>query len=182
MKRKYYLADTLNALDESVAILHNELHIEDNNIHIISNNSHGLKEHHLHPANIIHKSNIIRGAERGALYGVSVGIMFFAVAALEAPFWDVLLPVRQMILLTIFSSPIILGFLAGAFVGVLNSNFRITQFDHEIDMGHHLMLVDSENIIEISKALESCSIVDVGETSTVIFPFDEQEDSFQHVA
>jgi len=182
MKRKYYLADTLDALDEAVAVLHNELHIEDNHIHIISNNTDGLKEHHLHPANIIQKSDLIRGAERGVVYGLTIGIMFFIVAAYSAPFWDVILPVRQVILLTIFSSPIILGFLAGAFIGVLNDNFRIIQFDHEIDIGHHLMLVDSENIKEISKRLEGCPIVDAGETDTAIFPFDELESSFQQVA
>jgi len=182
MKRKYYLADTLDALDEAVAVLHNELHIEDNNIHIISNNSDGLKKHHLHPANVIQKSDLIRGAERGAVYGLTIGIMFFIVAAFEAPFWGVILPVRQMILLTVFSSPIILGFLMGAFIGVLNCNFRITPFDHEIDIGHHLMLVDCENIKEISKMLAGCPIVDAGETSTVIYPFDELEGEFQQVA
>ena len=178
MKRKYYLADTLDALDEAVAVLH----IEDNNIHIISNNIHGLKEHHLHPANIIQKSDLIRGAERGAVYGLTIGIMLFIVVAYEAPFWEVILPGRQMILLTVFSSPIILGFLGGAFIGVLNGNFRITPFDHEIAIGHHLMLVNSENIKEISKTLEGCPIVDAGETDTVIFPFDELEGSFQQVA
>ena len=182
MKRKYYLADTLDALDEAVTVLHNELHIENNHIHIISNNTHGLEEHHLHPANIIHKSDVIRGAERGAVHGLSVGIILFAVAALGSPFWDVILPVRQMILLTIFSSPIILGFLAGAFIGVLNGNFRITQFDNEIDKGHHLMLVDFENIEELSKALDRCPIAYVGETNIVIFPFDELEGSYQQVA
>lgn len=182
MKRKYYLADTLSVLDEAVAVLHNELHIDDRNIHIISNNTHGLKEHHLHPANITHKSDLIRGAERGVLYGITIGIVFFIVAAYQAPFWDVILPVRQMILFTVFSSPIILGFLAGAFIGVLNDNFRIIPFSREIDIGHHLMLVDSENIKEISKSLMGCPIVDVGETDTVIFPFDELESSFQQVA
>lgn len=182
MKRKYYLADSLDTLDEVVAVLHNELHIKENHIHIISNNTHGLKEHHLHPANLIHKSDVIRGSERGALYGVFFGIMFFVVAAYQSTFWDVILPVRQMMLLTIFSSPIIFGFLAGAFFGVLHSNFRISQFDYEIDKGHHLMLVDSENIKGICQALKACQIVDLGETNTVIYPFDQREGSLKQVA
>lgn len=182
MKRKYYLADTLDALDQTVAVLHNELNIKDNNIHVISNNMRGLKEHHLHPANFILKSDIIRGAEQGIVYGLTLGMMFFVVAACQAPFWDITLPVRQMILLTILTSPIILGFLSGAFVGVLNHNFRISPFDHELDIGHHLLLVDTENSQDISKSLADCPITDVGETNTVIFPFDESTSSFQQVA
>jgi hypothetical protein len=182
MKREYYLAETLDALDQAITVLHNGLDIKDKNIHIISNNTSGLKEHHLHSANIIYKSDVIRGAEQGLVYGVLIGIMFFAMAAFGAPFWEVSFSVKQMILLIIFSSPLILGVLAGAFIGVLKINYRLTLFDNEISKGHHLMLVDSENVEEIRQVLKGCPIIDVGETGTLILPFDEVEDSLLQVA
>ena len=141
-----------------------------------------FEEHHLHSANFIQKSDVIRGAERGVVYGLSVGIFFFVIALLGAPFWDVMLSVRQMILLMLFSSPIMLGFFIGAFIGTLKSNFRITQFRNEIAIGHHLMLVDAENINACNKLLAQCPVVDVGETETVVFPFDELEVEWQQAA
>jgi len=182
MRREYFLADSLDVLDEAVAVLHDGLHIEDKNIHIISQDTDGIKQHHLHSANIIHKSDIIRGAEQGTIIGFIFGITILVCALLSAPFWVMSIPLKQMILLAVLSTPIMMGCLIGASIGLIRTNYKIIRFNNELNSGHHLMLVDSMQLERIKDAMEALPVMDKGETNTLILPFEDVKESYQKAA
>ena len=69
-----------------------------------------------------------------------------------------------------------LGFFIGAFVGLLHVNYKICRFNEDLATGKYLILVDSNELGIIKQALEKQPVIDKGEGSSLVFPFDEYED------
>jgi len=175
MRREYFLAESLEDVDKAASILHDKLHINENNIHVISNDSKGIKQHHLHEGSIIEKSDLVRGGEHGALLGIVIGITGGAILVIGMPFWDQSELIKQAVVaLTLFGS-LMLGCVVGALVGLLHVNYKICRFSEDLTTGKLLMLVDSDDLEIIKQALEKQPVIDKGEDSSFIFPFDEYE-------
>lgn len=175
MRREYFIAESLGDVDKAASILHDQLHIDDNNLHVISNDREGIKQHHLHEGSIIEKSDLVRGGEHGALLGIVMGITGGAILLISMPFWDESELIKQAVIaITLFGS-LALGCLIGSFVGLLHVNYKICRFNEDLTTGKYLMLVDSNELETIKQALEKQPIIDKGEDSSFIFPFDEYE-------
>jgi len=175
MRREYFLAESLEDVDKAACILHDELHINENNIHVISNDSRGIKQHHLHEGSILEKSDLVRGTEHGALLGIVMGITGGAILVIGMPFWDASELMKQAVIaITLFGS-LGLGSIIGAFIGLIHVNYKILQFNEDIATGKLLILVDSNELEIIKRALDTLPVIDKGEDSSLIFPFDEYE-------
>jgi len=175
MRREYFLAESLDDVDKAASILHDQLHINENSIHVICNDSKGIKQHHLHEGSIIEKSDLVRGGEHGALLGIVMGITGGAILVISMPFWDESELIKQAVIaITLFGS-LALGSLIGAFVGLRHVNYKILRFNEDLATGKLLILVDSNELEIIKQALEKQPIIDKGEDSSLIFPFDEYE-------
>ncbi len=175
MRREYFLAESLDDVDKAASVLHDQLHINQNNIHVISNDRKGIKNHKLNEGSIIEKSDLVRGGERGALLGIVMGITGCAILVVSMPFWDVSELIKQgVLILTIFGSLMLGGFI-GSFVGLLHVNYKICRFNKDLTTGKCLMLVDSNELEIIKLALKKQPVIDKGEGSSFIFPFDEYE-------
>ena len=175
MRREYFLAESLEDVDTAASILHDQLHINENNIHVISNDRKGIKQHNLHEGSIIEKSDLVRGGEHGALFGIVMGIVGCAILLVSMPFWDASELIKQGVLALTFFSSVMLGFFIGAFVGLLHVNYKICRFNEDLTTGKYLMLVDSNELGIIKQALEKQPVIDKGEGSSFIFPFYEVE-------
>ncbi|MEH6814564.1 MAG: hypothetical protein V7677_18670 [Motiliproteus sp.] len=174
MGREYFLAETLGAADKAVAVLHQQLHINDKYIHVVSNDSHGLKQHHLHSANVIHESDLVRGAELGLMVGLAVSLFCFCIAVYGAPFWGMTASLKNFVFFATAFGPLFVGGTVGALIGLYHENYKINRFHLDLELGHHLILVDSDQLDPIKQALASCPVIDMGEGNTLILPFEEQ--------
>tara|TARA_R110002167_G_scaffold1581_3_gene7596 strand:- start:3047 stop:3610 length:564 start_codon:yes stop_codon:yes gene_type:complete len=174
MGREYFLAETLAAADEAVVALHQQLHLSDKYIHVISNDSDGLEQHHLHSANLIHKSDLVRGIELGLLVGLVVSLFCFCIVTFGAPFWVMSDSLKGFVFLTAILGPLFVGGSVGAFIGLHHENYKINRFHLDLQLGHHLILVDSDQLEPIKQVLASIPVIDEGVGSTLILPFDEQ--------
>lgn len=182
MRREYFLAESLEDVDKAASILHDQLHINENNIHVISNDRKGIKQHNLHEGSIIEKSDLVRGVEHGALLGIAMGITGCAILVVNMPFWDMSELTKQaMTVLTLFGASMI-GCIIGALVGLLHVNYKIFRFNEDLATGKSLMLVDSNELGKIKQALEKQPVIDKGEDSSFIFPFDEYENQRRLIA
>jgi len=175
MRREYFLAESLEDVDKAASILHEQLHIDENNIHVISNDSKGIKQHHLHEGSILEKSDLVRGTEHGALLGIVMGITGGAILVIGMPFWDASELIKQAVIAITLLGSLALGCLIGAFIGLLHVNYKILRFNKDIATGKLLILVDSNELELIKQALEKQPVIDKGEDSSLIFPFDEYE-------
>lgn len=175
MRREYFLAESLDDVDKAASILHDQLHINENNIHVICNDSEGIKQHHLHEGSIIEKSDLVRGGEHGALLGIVMGITGGSILILSMPFWDATELIKQAVLSITLLGSLTLGCLIGAIVGLLHVNYKICRFNDDLSTGKLLLLVDSNELEIVKLALEKQPIIDKGEDSSFIFPFDEYD-------
>lgn len=175
MRREYFLAESLEDVDKAASVLHDQLHIHQNNIHVISNDRKGIKEHNLHEGSIIEKSDLVRGGEHGALLGIAMGITGCAILIVSMPFWEVTELIKQGVLTLTLLGSLMLGGFIGSFVGLLHVNYKICRFNKDITTGKSLMLVDSNELEMIKLVLEKQPVIDKGEGSSFIFPFDEYE-------
>ncbi len=172
MGREYFLAETLDAADLAVGVLHHQLKIADRHIHVVSNDHNGLKKHHLHAASFIQKSDLVRGVEQGVLVGLVVSLFVFCIVAFGVPWWGLSAPLKQLIFVTAFIGPLLAGGSVGALVGLKHENHKINRFHLDLEFGRHLIMVDSDKMEPIKQALESCPVIDKGEDNTLILPFD----------
>lgn len=173
MKREYFLAETLEAADQTVAVLHHQLHISDRHIRLISHSTNDLRQHNLHSASIIHKTNFVRGLERGCFYSLSFSLIGFCVIAFGAPWWTLNSSLTAVLFLSVLLIPLLAGGSIGAWVGFRNESYKISRFHQDLENGHHLILVDSDRLEPIKRALKNCPVVDKGSDHTLIYPFDQ---------
>ena len=173
MKRGYLLAASLDQAEQAVEVLH-DLKIDDAHIHVLSQDTDGVRQHHLHAANMIQRTDLVRGAELGALNGLGVGLVLIPVSLMAAIYLPLSIETKQLLLLGVTIVPILLCALAGAVVGACHESYKIAVFHEQLVQGRHLILVDSDNIKQLkSQLLARCPLEDVGDGDNLCRPFDD---------
>mgnify|MGYP005993986717 CR=1 FL=1 len=173
MRREYFLAESLDDIDNAASILHHQLHIKENNIHVLGKDKVGIKQHHLHEGSIFEKSDLVRGAKYGTLLGAVLGITACAALSIGMPFWHESELIKQSILMTSLLGSLVIGCLIGSFFGLLQVNNKIYQFNNDLKMGKLLMFVDSNELEPIKQTLENQSKTEKDKGNCVVFLFDE---------
>ena len=169
MKRLYYLADNLDTVDEIATALH-RAGISDWNFHVLSKDDAGLYTHHLHSATPLHRRDVIRTGERGALLGFGAGLLaaIFSALLLE------LSPVYNMIVFAIaIVLPTLFGAWVGGLVGLSLENHKVTRFHRDIEAGRALLMIDVDRAHHrrIQLMMQAFAVQPGGEDSTFIAPF-----------
>ncbi len=169
MRRLYYLADNLDIVDEIAKILQ-RAGISDWNFHVLSKDDAGLYTHHLHSATPLHRRDVIRTGERGALLGFGVGLLaaIFSMLLLE------LSPVHSMVVFGIaVVLPTLFGAWAGGLVGLSLENHKVARFHRDIEAGRALLMIDVEPAHEtrIQNLMRTFSVYPAGEDTTLVMPF-----------
>lgn len=111
--------------------------IEDKHIHTLAKRGTDLGE--LHEATFLQKSDFVHGAEMGLVLGGAVGILA-GILLVVFPF-----PTVQFNLVTVLITAIIgalFGIWAASLIGASTPNSRLKAFDHDMEDGHVLLMVD----------------------------------------
>jgi hypothetical protein len=140
MKRLYYLADNLDSVERISEALHKE-GVSDWNFHVISKDEAGLYRRHIHSANFIQKSDVVRYAERGAMVGFVCSILGSVYVASEQPFGP---EMSGLAYFAIFGIITLFGVWVGGLMGLATENQKIAAYHHEIEAGKHLILIDAK--------------------------------------
>lgn len=139
MKRMYYLTSNLDSTEQISRDLHEE-GITDWNFHVHCMDEAGLYKRRIHSANYIHKLDIVRYGERGAIVGFLIGIAAVAYVITAQPFGPegatTLAYVALCGFLTLF------GAWVGGLAGLSHENQKIAMFHEEVERGKYLLLID----------------------------------------
>jgi hypothetical protein len=138
MKRLYYLTGSL----DSAEAISNDIHqagITDWNFHVVSKDEAGLYRRHIHGANLFHKQDVIRNAERGGMIGLVLAIFATIYTVAVDPFGP---DTAGFIYVAIFGFITLFGAWLGGLTGLAKENQSIAQFHDAIDAGQCLILVD----------------------------------------
>jgi len=169
MKRLYYLTRDINALDAISDQLH-KAGISDWNFHILSKNKSELHKHHLHATNPWHELDIVRGGERGVVFGLALGTMVLVI--LNVAFGVALnwmMAVAILAFLTLFATWL------GGMIGLSTENYKIRKFHDKIDQGYMLLMVDvaKDQAEEFAFIINQYSSVKAaGQDTSLVNPFD----------
>jgi hypothetical protein len=135
-RRLYYLLPDLSSartvMDDLLLA-----RIEERHIHFLAKR--GTPMEGLHEANILQKSDIVHGAQRGVLIGAALGIalgLFLAYYVVTDPAWQV----GTIFLASAFGAGF--GGWTASLVGAAVPNSRLQQFASEIEQGMILLIVD----------------------------------------
>ncbi|MGX5174351.1 hypothetical protein ACUR5C_10060 [Aliikangiella sp. IMCC44653] len=176
MKRLYYLTDNIDSTQSISEDLH-KAGITDWNFHVISKqNESGLYRRHIHSANIIHKSDLIHSAERGAIFGLMVGVLVSIIVS-ASNFFGGSIGTTGFIFITLFF--VLFGGWFGGFIGIQTENYKIKRFHDALENGAFLIMVDIEvgtesQVKEIMKHKHPEATLCANDTS-MITPFDNPE-------
>lgn len=176
MIRHYFLADSLDTTEKVAELLYQQPQFKGNDFHVLSLDIPGLKQHHLHPANLLQRSDLVRGAELGALAGFAIGLGLFCCAVLTMVFWtETSAMIKNTLLIGSVVLPVLLGAGVGASIGVTQESHKISRFHSELKRGQHLLMVDADESqqVAIQQVLSPYRLVDAGADSLLITPFDE---------
>ncbi|MEH6651693.1 MAG: hypothetical protein V7707_16865 [Motiliproteus sp.] len=177
MTRHYFIADSLNTTEQVSELLHQQLQINDSHFHVLSRDNNGLKEHHLHPANLLQQRDLIHGATMGAITGLVIGLGLFCSAVLTMAFWtDTSETIKNAVFIGSIILPILLGAGVGALFGLTQENYKISRFHNALESGQHLLMVDADETrqVAIRRALTPYNLVHAGtDTPTLIVPLAE---------
>ncbi len=138
MKRLYYLTGNLDSTERISADLHRE-GISDWHFHVLSKDEAGLYKRHVHSANFIHKLDMVRYAERGALIGFVVALVATAYVVMAEPFGS---SVSGLVYVAIFGFITLFGAWVGGLSGIAKENQQIAAYHDEIAAGKYLLLID----------------------------------------
>ena len=171
MKRLYYLTRRI----DSVAKISDDLHeagITDWNFHVLSKSDGRLQRRQIHSANIIQKSDVIHGAERGAMLGFIVGVVTLLILiAMNVNNGFVYL--FSLAFCTLF------GTWLGGFIGFQKENYKTVRFHDAIEQGQHLIMVDiagpQERHVRRIMRTQHPEAKLVVEDSSMIYPFEKPQ-------
>lgn len=138
MKRLYYLSDDLDSTEQISADLHRE-GISDWHFHVLSKDEAGLYKRHVHSASLIHKLDLVRYAERGALIGFVMALIATAYVVMAEPFGPA---VSGLVYVAIFGFITLFGAWVGGLSGIATENQQIAVYHDEIAAGKFLLLID----------------------------------------
>jgi hypothetical protein len=135
-RRLYYLLPDLRSARASMDDLL-LARIGERHIHFLAKR--GTPMDGLHEANILHKSDIVHGAQRGVLIGAALGCavgVFVALYLVTDQKWQV----GIILLASAFGAGF--GAWTASLVGAAIPNSRLKQFANEIEQGKILLIVD----------------------------------------
>jgi len=138
MRRLYYLVADLPSTREISERLHQE-GISDWNFHVLAKDPSGLYSHHIQSALPHHHKDLIRTGEIGALYGGLVSAIL-AWGLLAAGIWSSTSGLADVGALTL--AGILVGGVWGLRLGLKREHHRLSSFNHDIDAGQYLIMVD----------------------------------------
>lgn len=138
MKRLYYLTADLDSTEQISADLHRE-GISDWHFHVLSKDEAGLYKRHVHSANFIHKLDVVRYAERGAIIGFILALIATAYVIIAEPFGSA---VSGLVYTAIFGFITLFGAWVGGLTGIATENQQIAAYHAEIEAGKYLLLID----------------------------------------
>jgi hypothetical protein len=169
MKRLYYLADNLDTVDAVAGALQ-RIGISAWHFHVLSRDDAGLYRHHLHSATPLHRRDVIRTGERGALLGFAIGLIaaLLTLGLLElAPAHNLVVTGVAIVLPTLF------GAWAGGLVGLSLENHKVARFHDDIEAGRNLLMIDVDGAHEerVRQMMQAFAVDTGGEDSTLIMPF-----------
>ncbi len=134
MKRLYYLTRSIESAEQISQDLHHE-GITDWHFHILSQDEAGLFKHHLHSANLIQTTDVIRFMERGAMIGLLLAVALLIPLMLIERF-----SVEMWLVASVFS--LLFCIWSAGIGGISKQNYKISQFSKELKAGHYLIMVD----------------------------------------
>lgn len=139
MKQYYYLTESIDSVEKISDDLH-KAGVDDQHIHIIGEKVEGIESHHLHKARDMDETDIVRSSERGALFGIILGVLFFALGMTYKPFGFEIEGVA-LVMITI----LIVGSCTwwGGIIGSYFDNYRIAAFHQAIHDNKYLIMVDT---------------------------------------
>ncbi|MEH6348157.1 MAG: hypothetical protein V7785_23875 [Bermanella sp.] len=141
MKRLYYLADSIQSLDETVDDLH-EVGIGDQSLHVLGRDKQMIKDHKLHMATAFQELDISYSTLVGAASGLTIGLSVLATIIMTQSFSQAPItqgPMLLSLLLTVF-----MGTLVGGVYGSTHKNHNITRFSESLSFGKYLLMIDTQ--------------------------------------
>ncbi|HET8705016.1 MAG TPA: hypothetical protein VFM46_01840 [Pseudomonadales bacterium] len=179
MKRMYYLADTLEAV-ERVWNNVRYINISAGSFHIVSQDSDGIQRHQLSPAGAVRQTDIIHSSEQGALIGATVGVLFAIWLMVVKPF-DLQVGMTGFIVAVVMF--LAFGAWAGGLIGLSHMNYKIAPFRKAVEEGKYLLMIDvgtiqQENLLRMLMRLKHPDVIYEGGDSLFINPF-EMKTTFQ---
>lgn len=170
MKRLYYLSDDIDSTQKIADAIH-ETGVTDWHFAVYCHDTEQLKIKRTHRAGPLLQLDIVHSAERGALsgaiFGISVGGLFWL---LQTPGY--LVDAAQFAVISSISCLLGMGF--GAIAGFSQRNYKIAPFLQAIEEGNQLILIDVHKNQQASvEALmrQQEHATKVGEGSTISNPF-----------
>jgi uncharacterized membrane protein YqjE len=111
--------------------------IEDRHMHFLAKRGTALGE--LHEANSLQKSDLVHGAETGLAVGGICGLLAGVIAVLWPP-GGVTLQLVTILIMAVIGA--VLGAWTSSIIGAGVPNSRLKAFEHEIEQGRILLMVD----------------------------------------
>lgn len=155
MKRLFFIADDMAMVQPIAETLYNA-GISAWNFHVI-NKDDGMYCHRSQSTTPLHRIGVMRGSTIGALCGFLLGLSVAIAAVL-------MLPLSLLQNLALFAAatftPTLIGSWLGAIVGRALQNRRIARFDHLIERGHVLLIIDVDRAhrVKVEQLLQSFPI------------------------
>lgn len=179
MKRMYYLADSLEAV-ERVWNNVRYINISAGSFHIISKDDDGIKRHQLSPAGAIRRTDLIHRGEQGALIGAVFGVVFALWLVISRPYDIHIGLFGFMLAVALF---LVFGAWAGGLIGLSHEHYKIVPFHKAVEEGKYLMMIDvgtvqQENLLRMLMRLKHPDVLFEGGDSLFINPF-EMKTTFQ---
>lgn len=116
--------------------------IHDDDIHFVTERADDFAGHNVHAASIFEERDLIHSSIRGAIVGVFLGsIVSLFTYAFQPYGWDVQ-PINIALLILLFTG---FGGWIGGLFGISHRNYRISQYEDELQEGKAIMLVYTDN-------------------------------------
>lgn len=167
MKRLYYLTDSLESADLISRDLY-EAGIKDDDLHILCCDEDALRQHHLHAATILQRTDIIRSVERGLIVGGMMSLCFMLpLAYMESFTFNAWLGISAFC--------IVVSLISGVIGGLAQENYKIYRFHDAVEQGRLLLMVDTpseqEGFVRRIMSSQHPEAMLQGVTSTLANPF-----------
>ncbi len=141
MKRLYFVAETLESTEKLVKSL---VALSDLSwqYHVLSKDENGLIERRIRSANFLHKTDVIRQAEQGALIGLTLGVIG---AGFYAAFNPQLLPLPLSSWLAYILVPMLVVGWIGGILGIRMQHYQLKRLNDELEYGGYVVMLDVPN-------------------------------------
>lgn len=170
MRRLYYLADTLAAVDAACETIRDDAP-GDFKTHVLSRDEAGLYHHQLHSARSWQKRDFVRSGERGALIGLALGLVTAAIGAGLGTYHGSAVDEMVGVVLVTFT---LFGAWTGGLFGIQTENYKVQRFHDDIEAGRYLIMIDVRraDADRVRRILDYVQPLDyAGSDSSLMLPF-----------